>query len=76
MVVYSLVAGYCLLNPTLGWVNSVIVSPYEKSNIINAINHLVALALGLAILGYVVKRLDRKDLLILESELEETRSNA
>jgi len=63
-VVYSAIVGYCLLNPTYGWVITAIVFPLQQSNAVFAFTHLIALAVGLVVLRPVVRKIVRGTLTI------------
>ena len=72
-VVYSLVAGYCLLAPTYGWVESVLIYPSKESNYEMMIGHLLSFALAYLVLKFVVEKITVKQG-IIDTNVQKTAS--
>jgi len=54
LLMWSLIVGYCLLNPTYGWVSEAVINPIEKANFGLAFTHLFSLLVACLVIPLIL----------------------
>jgi len=59
LLMWPLIVGYCLLNPTYGWVSGALINPIEKANFGFAFTHLFSFFLACLVIPLTLCVVDR-----------------